>query len=139
LLFIFSDLIDGTMARLSDRQNPIGAFLDSTLDRVADAALFGSIVLYFAKMESIYIYPAIIAAFAAQLISYIRAKAESLGISVEVGIAERPERIILLLIGTGFAGLGLQVAIEISTLVLSLLTVITVIQRLHAVNRSVQK
>jgi CDP-diacylglycerol--glycerol-3-phosphate 3-phosphatidyltransferase len=133
LLFIFSDLLDGTMARLTDKKNPIGAFLDSTLDRVADAALFGSVVIYFANQNSNFIYPAIISAFAAQLISYIRAKAESQGVSVEVGIAERPERIILLLVGTGFTGLGLDVAIEIAIVVLAFLTVITVIQRMHAV------
>jgi CDP-diacylglycerol---glycerol-3-phosphate 3-phosphatidyltransferase len=133
LLFIFSDLLDGTMARLTGKKNPIGAFLDSTLDRVADAALFGSIVIYFANQNSLLIYPAVIAAFAAQLISYIRAKAESQGIAVEVGIAERPERIILLLIGTGFTGLGFDMAIDIAIVVLALLTVVTVIQRMHAV------
>jgi CDP-diacylglycerol--glycerol-3-phosphate 3-phosphatidyltransferase len=133
LLFIFSDLLDGTMARLTGKKNPIGAFLDSTLDRVTDAALFGSLVIYFANQNSNFIYPAIVAAFAAQLISYIRAKAESQGIAVEVGIAERPERIILLLIGTGLTGLGLDVAIEIAIVALALLTVVTVIQRMHAV------
>jgi CDP-diacylglycerol--glycerol-3-phosphate 3-phosphatidyltransferase len=133
LAFIFSDLIDGSMARLANLKNPIGAFLDSTLDRVADAALFGSIVIYFADINSLFIYPAIIAAFSAQLISYIRAKAESLGIDVTVGVAERPERIILLLIGTGFTGLGLDVAINICISILAILTVITVIQRMHAV------
>jgi CDP-diacylglycerol---glycerol-3-phosphate 3-phosphatidyltransferase len=133
LLFIFSDLLDGTMARLTGKKNPIGAFLDSTLDRVTDAALFGSLVIYFANQNSNFIYPAIVAAFAAQLISYIRAKAESQGIAAEVGIAERPERIILLLIGTGLTGLGLDVAIEIAIVALALLTVVTVIQRMHAV------
>jgi CDP-diacylglycerol--glycerol-3-phosphate 3-phosphatidyltransferase len=131
LLFIFSDLIDGTMARLSGKPNPIGAFLDSTLDRVSDAALFGSLVLYFANINSMLIVPAIIAGFAAQFISYIRAKAESLQIPMKVGIAERPERIILLLVGTGFAGLGWNLALDISIIVLCVVTVITVIQRLQ--------
>ena len=135
LLFIFSDLIDGSMARLANIKNPIGAFLDSTLDRVADAALFGSVVIYFSNMNSIFIYPAIITALCAQLISYIRAKAESLGIETNVGIAERPERIILLLIGTGFTGLGLEVAINICISILAFLTVITVLQRMHAVHQ----
>lgn len=135
LLFIFSDLIDGSMARLANIKNPMGAFLDSTLDRVADAALFGSVVIYFSNLNSIFIYPALITALCAQLISYIKAKAESLGIEINVGIAERPERIILLLIGTGFTGLGLEVAINICISILAFLTVITVVQRMYAVHQ----
>lgn len=129
LVFIFSDLLDGTMARLSGKSNPIGAFLDSTMDRVADAALFGSIVLFYATEDSILVLPALITAFATQLISYVRAKAESLGMTMKVGVAERPERIILLLVGTGFTGLGLTVALDVAIILLSLVTVITVLQR----------
>lgn len=136
LLFVFSDLLDGTVARLSGKPNPIGAFLDSTLDRVTDAALFGSIVLYYANEGSWLIYPALITAFAAQFISYIRAKAESLGIEMHVGVAERPERMILILVGTGFSGLGLTLAIDLAVLVLSVLTLVTVFQRMHLAFRS---
>ena len=136
LVFIFSDLLDGTVARISGKPNPIGAFLDSTMDRVADAALFGSLVIYYANQGSNLLVPAIVTAFAAQLISYIRAKAESQGISMKVGIAERPERIIILLVGTGFTGLGLSFAIDLAIILLTVLTIITVLQRLIAAYQS---
>lgn len=131
LIFIFSDLIDGAVARLSEKPNPIGAFLDSTLDRVADAALFGSVVLFYANKGSNLIYPAIVAAFSAQLISYIRAKAESQQIKMNIGIAERPERMILLLVGTGLTGLGITKALDIAIVILSFLTIVTVLQRMN--------
>lgn len=136
LAFIFSDLLDGTVARISGKSNPIGPFLDSTMDRVADAALFGSLVIYYANQDSTLLVPAIVTAFAAQLISYIRAKAESQGISMKVGIAERPERIIILLVGTGFTGLGLSFAIDIAIIILTALTIVTVLQRLIAAYQS---
>ena len=136
LVFIFSDLLDGTMARISGKPNPIGAFLDSTMDRVADASLFGSLVIYYANQDSNLLVPAMVVAFAAQLISYIRAKAESQGISMKVGIAERPERIIILLVGTGFTGLGLSFAIDLAITLLTVLTIITVLQRLIAAYQS---
>lgn len=136
LVFIFSDLLDGTVARISGKPNPIGAFLDSTMDRVADAALFGSLVIYYANQDSNLLVPAMVVAFAAQLISYIRAKAESQGISMKVGIAERPERIIILLVGTGFTGLGLSFAIDLAITLLTVLTIITVLQRLIAAYQS---
>ncbi len=136
LVFIFSDLLDGTVARISGKSNPIGAFLDSTMDRVTDAALFGSLVIYYANQGSNLLVPAIVTAFAAQLISYIRAKAESQGISMKVGIAERPERIIILLVGTGFTGLGLSFAIDVAIVILTVLTIVTVLQRLIAAYQS---
>jgi CDP-diacylglycerol--glycerol-3-phosphate 3-phosphatidyltransferase len=136
LVFIFSDLLDGTVARISGKSNPIGAFLDSTMDRVTDAALFGSLVIYYANQGSNLLVPAIVTAFAAQLISYIRAKAESQGISMKVGIAERPERIIILLVGTGFTGLGLSFAIDVAVVILTVLTIVTVLQRLIAAYQS---
>lgn len=136
LLLIFSDLLDGTMARISNEPNPIGSFLDSTLDRVTDAALFGSMAIYFSSINSILFYPAITTALAAQLISYVRAKAESEGLSMEVGVAERPERIILLLIGTGFTGLGISYILDVTTWLLAVLTIFTVAQRLFSVYKS---
>lgn len=136
LVFIFSDLLDGTVARISGVSNPIGPFLDSTMDRVTDAALFGSLVIYYANQDSTLLGPAIVTAFATQLISYIRAKAESQGIPMKVGIAERPERIIILLVGTGFTGLGLSFAIDVAIITLTILTIITVLQRLVAAYQS---
>lgn len=132
LLFVFSDLLDGAVARLSERPNPIGAFLDSTLDRVTDAALFGSVAIFYANQDSWLFYPALMSAFAAQFISYIKAKAESQQIKIQVGIAERPERVILLLVGTGFTGLGIEFALDYAIVVLAVITVITVLQRMVA-------
>ena len=139
LIFVLSDLLDGTVARLSGSVNPVGAFLDSTMDRITDAALFGSIVIYYSSQDSIMLLPALITAFCAQLISYIRAKAESVNIPMKIGIAERPERMILLLIGTGFTGLGLSNALDFAVALLSFLTVYTVLQRMKAAYQAISK
>ena len=138
LLFVFSDLIDGNMARISGRINPAGAFLDSTLDRVTDAALFSAVIIYYANIDSWFLYPALIAGVSAQLTSYVKAKAESLDITINSGIAERAERIILLLVGTGFQALGLDFALNIAILTLAVLSTITVLQRLVVAYQSEQ-
>jgi CDP-diacylglycerol--glycerol-3-phosphate 3-phosphatidyltransferase len=114
------------------------AFLDSTLDRVTDAALFSAVIIYYANIDSWYLYPALIAGVSAQLTSYVKAKAESLDIIINSGIAERAERIILLLVGTGFQALGLDFALNIAILTLAVLSTITVLQRLVVAYQSEQ-
>jgi CDP-diacylglycerol--glycerol-3-phosphate 3-phosphatidyltransferase len=141
--FVFSDLIDGTMARRSGRTSSFGAFLDSTLDRIADAAIFGSLAMY-------YVGPGDNDAIAALAIycltmgsvtSYARARAESLGMQAKVGIAERADRLVAILVITGLADL-LRVlgvddrvlwAIPVTLGVLAVASTVTVVQRILVV------
>jgi CDP-diacylglycerol--glycerol-3-phosphate 3-phosphatidyltransferase len=96
------DILDGTVARHSGRAGPRGAFLDSVSDRVADAVLFGG-VAWFLVGEGAYLpLLALAAAALSMLISYERAKAESLGFTANGGIMERAERMVLLAIGLAF-------------------------------------
>jgi CDP-diacylglycerol--glycerol-3-phosphate 3-phosphatidyltransferase len=141
--FVFSDLIDGTMARRSGRVSPFGAFLDSTLDRIGDAAIFGSLAMY-------YVGPGDNDAFAALAVycltmgavtSYARARAESLGMQAKVGIAERADRLVAILLVTGLADLVRMLgagdealyAIPVTLGVLAVASTVTVVQRILVV------
>jgi CDP-diacylglycerol--glycerol-3-phosphate 3-phosphatidyltransferase len=135
--FILFDLLDGTMARLSPKgANKWGALLDSTLDRVSDGALLASLLWYMhsnnQKLEIVVLLN-ILLGF---LISYIKAKAESLDIECNGGFAERTERLIITLVAIGFAGLGVPYILEIGLLILCLASLITVIQRVQIVYRA---
>ena len=136
-LFALSDLLDGTMARISRTDGTRwGALLDSTLDRVSDAAIAIGIWIYLFNEGSDLHLVAIAALFLGGLIPYIRAKAESLGIECSVGFAERPERLIILLVGTGLFGLGLNFALGLSLWLLVFISLITVIQRMKVVHQA---
>ena len=147
-VLVLSDLFDGTMARLSgDQPSKFGALLDSTLDRVTDAILLISLLLWalsdLAQLKNSsatldrLILLILIALLSGFLISYIKAKAESLDIACEVGIAERSERLIVLLVATGLYGLGVGLALEIGLWILVLINLITVFQRsFHVVKAS---
>lgn len=137
-VFAFSDLLDGTMARLSGRSSSWGAFLDSTLDRLGDASLFGGLVLYYAGPGD----DATLAALALSclvlgfLVSYARARAEGLGMRADVGIAERSERLVVTLIATGLVGIGLPDALLAVVLaLLALASLVTVFQRVLLVRQ----
>lgn len=134
--FIFSDVIDGIMARLQNGGGRWGNFLDSTLDRVADGALFAGLAVWFftgGENEAIAI-AAVVCLVLGMVVSYVRAKAESLGFQANVGIAERAERLVSVLVVTGFTGLGLPSVVLFATLVLlALASFVTVVQRVLAV------
>lgn len=134
--FIFSDVIDGIMARLQNGGGRWGNFLDSTLDRVADGALFAGLAVWFftgGENEAIAI-AAVVCLVLGMVVSYVRAKAESLGFQANVGIAERAERLVSVLVVTGFTGLGLPSIVLFVTLVLlALASFVTVVQRVLAV------
>ncbi len=136
--FVLSDLLDGTMARLSHSgPTKLGALIDSTLDRVSDAAIFIGILLFaYNENQRVVAYLALIALVTGTLIPYIRARAESLGINCSVGIAERTERLILVLVGTGLYGLGISWALNLFLSVICLASAITVIQRMLVVARA---
>lgn len=143
--FVFSDMIDGYMARTTGQASPFGAFLDSTLDRIGDAAIFGGLAMF-------YIGPGDNGWFAALAIyclsmgsvtSYARARAESLGMQAKVGIAERADRLVAILAMTGLAdiarmagaGRSALYAIPVTLALLAVASTITVIQRILVVRR----
>ena len=135
-IFALSDLLDGTMARISKSNgSKWGAFLDSTLDRISDAAICIGLWLYF-RNESLIAWLLLLNLFLGGLIPYIRAKAEALSIKCDIGIAERVERLIIILIGSGLYGLGVTIAMPIALIVLTVLSLITVLQRIRVVHRA---
>jgi len=108
--FVFSDLIDGHMSRMSGTSSKFGAFLDSTLDRVGDAAIFGGLALYFAGPgdDRLYLWLSLICLAMGSVTSYARSRAESLGYQAKVGIAERADRLVSILVMTGLGGIALD-------------------------------
>lgn len=146
-IFLLSDLFDGTMARLDgSKGSRFGALLDSTLDRISDSLIIIALIIWaesanFNADENFFdsgqtVALLLIALLSGFLISYVRARAEGLGISCDVGIAERPERLIVLLVGTGFYGLGVMSALPVALLLLLCINVMTVIQRVVVVYRA---
>ena len=129
LLFIFSDLVDGTMARLSGTSSQWGAFLDSTADRVVDAALIGSVTYYLYLEQDPLQTVAWFALAGGFLVSYVKARAEAAGFRCDGGFAERPERTIILLVATGFAGLGAPFILAIGIWLLAIASYMTVVHR----------
>lgn len=136
--FVLGDSLDGTMARLQGRTSPWGAFLDSTLDRLADAAVFGALVLWFfgGGGSDTTATLALACLVLGQLVSYARARAEGLGMTASVGIAERAERLVAVLVATGLVGLGVpDVLLTVVLALLALASAVTVVQRMVVVRR----
>ncbi len=133
IFFVLSDLFDGTMARLSGGGSRWGALLDSTLDRITDAAVLGS-VAYFLAQQSDRLLPVVLTALVAgSLVSYIKARAESLDIECNGGIAERTERLIIAFLAIGLDGLSLPYSLAIGMWILALLSLYTTWERLRIV------
>ena len=134
--FALSDLFDGAMARISEKgATSWGGFLDSTIDRVTDSAILISLALPLIRNEDVLAYPAIVALVTGVLIPYIRAKAESFNIACSVGITERTERLIIILVAAGFHGLGVPYILAIGIWSLAILGLVTVFQRLQVVRK----
>jgi phosphatidylinositol phosphate synthase len=136
--FVMLDLVDGAVARAGGRGSKFGAVLDSSCDRIADAAVFGTIAWYFALHDQRWmVLAALLCLVLGSLTSYIRARAEGVGLTATVGIAERADRLIIVLVGTGLSGDFLHVpyvqAIALWALVAA--STITVVQRLATVYR----
>ena len=129
-----SDLFDETMARLS-AQGPSkwGGFLDSTIDRVTDSAIAMGLLIYLARKDDPLSYVLLVSIVSGFLVSYIRAKAESLQIECKGGFAERTERLVILLTAIGFTGLGVSYILAIGVWALALASVFTVLQRMRIV------
>lgn len=135
---VMLDAVDGAVARASGQTSKFGAVLDSTCDRLVDAAVFGCIGWYFARHDQPWMLLAcLLCLVLGSVTSYIRARAEGLGMNATVGFAERAERLIIVLVGTGLSGQGLRVpyvqAVALWFLVAA--STITVIQRMVVVYR----
>jgi CDP-diacylglycerol---glycerol-3-phosphate 3-phosphatidyltransferase len=141
--FVFSDLIDGAMARQSGRVTKFGAFFDSTLDRIGDGAVFGGLAMYYVGpgdndlLAGLAIYCLVMGS----VTSYARARAESLGMTAKVGIAERSDRLVSILVVTGLADIlhlatdeeAWLWAIPVTLGALAVASTITVVQRILTV------
>ena len=137
--FVIFDLFDGEVARSSSKGvSKWGAVLDSTLDRLSDAAIFIGALLFFIENDDPLVPLIIIAAVAAFMVSYIKARAESLNIMCDGGIAERSERLIIALVAYALHGLEVAYAMTIGIWVLVLLSMITVAQRMLIVYKAVK-
>jgi CDP-diacylglycerol---glycerol-3-phosphate 3-phosphatidyltransferase len=144
-VFVFSDMIDGYMARTTGQVSPFGAFLDSTLDRIGDAAIFGGLAMYYVGPggNDLFAALAIYCLSMGSVTSYARARAESLGMQAKVGIAERADRLVAILVITGLAdllnrlGVGHRAlwAIPATLAVLAVASTVTVVQRVLVVRR----
>jgi CDP-diacylglycerol---glycerol-3-phosphate 3-phosphatidyltransferase len=136
-IFVISDMIDGLMAKITGKTSNWGAFLDSTSDRLGDAAVFGGILLYFVYREDSTLWAAIALAglVFGQWTSYVKARAESLGFSCRGGLAARADRLVIILAGAFLAGLGVPYVLQIAVAALAVTSMITVLQRIAQVRK----
>ena len=136
-VFVFSDMLDGTLARIKGTTGKFGAFLDSTMDRVADASVFAGLAAYFVLsghsrlMAGVTVYCLV----TGSLVSYAKARAQSLNVKCDVGIAERTERLLITLVAAGLSGLGVPYVLPAALWILAVLTTITLGQRVWAVRQ----
>ena len=133
IAFIFSDLLDGTMARISKKSSQWGAFFDSTIDRVVDVALIGALLLSLLKTDDRLALVAFAALIGGFLVSYVKARAQALGLECDGGFAERAERVIILLTAVGFAGLGVPYILAIGIWILAISSLATFVFRVYQV------
>lgn len=127
------DIFDGAVARARGEAGPRGAIIDSVLDRMSEAIMFGAIALVFARDgQEIALFAVVIALSASFLTSYLRARAEALGLDGTHGLMARAERVVLIAAALLFAPLG---ALPWAMILLALLSLITVAQRARYVLR----
>ena len=135
-LSAFTDLLDGTMARLRGRSTKFGALLDSTCDRIADGAVFGAVAYWLAIQGRHWgAIAALVSLVAGQVVSYVKARAEGLGFTANVGLIERAERLILLGVGGLLSASGVTYGLDVALGVLAVLSIVTVGQRMITVYR----
>jgi CDP-diacylglycerol--glycerol-3-phosphate 3-phosphatidyltransferase len=140
--FVMFDMVDGAVARAGGTTSRFGAVLDSSCDRIADSAIFAALAWWFARHD----HPELLAAALlclslGSLTSYIKARAEGAGMTANVGIAERTERLIIVLVGTGLTGWPFNVpyAQPIALWLLVAASTVTVAQRFAAVWRQARE
>lgn len=138
-IFAAFDMVDGTMARLRGGGTKFGATLDATCDRITDGVLFAAITWWL--IYSYDAHPSLVAAsfvvlISSQVISYVKARGEASGFAMVGGLIERPERLIIGLVGVGLQGFGVPFAIDVAIWILAAGSVFTVLQRLRIANNS---
>lgn len=140
-LSAFTDMLDGAMARLRGGSTRFGGLLDSAMDRVADAAVFGAVTYWYAVTDRPRAAVAALLCLAlGQVVSYVKARAEGLGFTCNVGLIERPERLVIVGIGGLLTGLSnnfdlpaLRPGLEIALWALAALSLYTIWQRIRHV------
>ncbi len=138
-VFAMADMLDGLLARVKGTTGPWGAFLDSTLDRIGDAAVFTGLAIWLARsghqqpLAVVTLYCLV----SGLMVSYARARAEGLGVKADVGVAERSERLLIILVSIGLTGLGVPYVLPIGLWSLAVLSTITFAQRVLVVRRAV--
>ncbi len=136
--FVLADMLDGTLARIKGTTGAWGAFLDSTLDRVADASIFAGLAAWavLGGHSRLLAGLALFCLVTGALVSYAKARAEGLGVRCDVGIAERSERLVIALASAGLTGLGVPYVLPVGLWVLAFLSTVTLAQRVLAVRHA---
>ena len=136
-VFVFTDMLDGMLARVKGDSGLWGAFLDSTMDRVGDAAVFGGLTIWFIRNPADHVL-AVVTLFCLACgltVSYVKARAQSLGLKCDVGLIERPERLIIGLTSAGLSGLGVPYILPIGLWALAAGSLFTLGQRMRAIHQ----
>jgi CDP-diacylglycerol--glycerol-3-phosphate 3-phosphatidyltransferase len=131
--FVFTDMLDGQLARIKGSSGRYGAFLDSTMDRFGDAAVFGGITIWFMRSDHLLGVVSLFCLAGGMSVSYVKARAEGLGLNADVGVIERPERLTIGLTSIGLSGLGIPYVLPIGMWALAAGTAFTLYQRMRAV------
>lgn len=139
--FVLADMLDGAMARERGGGTRFGAVLDATCDRISDGAVFAGLLWWaaFGLDNTSLLVATVICLITSQVTSYIKARAEASGLSGDGGIIERPERLVIVLVGAGlsdFPFFPLPWALPVAMWLLAVASVITVAQRVHSVRKS---
>ncbi len=145
-MFVMFDMLDGAMARARGGGTQFGAVLDATCDRIADGAIFAGLawwVVYHENSKPLLV-ATLICLVTSQVISYAKARAEASGLSADGGLIERPDRLVIVLVGAGFTGIGghwgigwLEWSVHVAMWLLAVASIITVFQRILEVRGSV--
>ena len=139
--FVLADMLDGAMARERGGGTRFGSVLDATCDRISDGAIFCGLLWWaaFGLQSSSLMVATLICLVTSQVISYIKARAEASGLNGGGGLIERPERLIIVLLGAGLSdlpGYPIPMALHVAMWLLAVASLVTVAQRLHTVRSS---
>ena len=138
-VFVLTDTIDGALARKRGISSAFGGWLDSTCDRIADGAIFGALALWYDDRSQVLTAVTLFVLVSSQVISYEKARAEGVGLTCNVGIMDRPARLILALAATGLTGFGVPDELLAGALwVLAVLSFVTVVQRALEVKKQAE-
>ncbi|MGD9621976.1 MAG: phosphatidylinositol phosphate synthase [Mycolicibacterium sp.] len=139
--FVLADMLDGAMARERGGGTRFGAVLDATCDRISDGAVFCGLLWWaaFGRESAELVVATMICLVSSQVISYIKARAEASGLRGDGGLIERPERLVIILVGAAFSDLPFYPVpwlLDVAMWILAVASVVTVGQRLHSVRAS---